>query len=312
MGSELFPGRRLADLTRELSAIFALTFEDHDETTLARWLYDHCYTSSVLVPASDAVASEDDNLLTDLIEANHGSPGWEEGWQIDQALAKGRLLARKNGGLRTFAPGEYVTSRGLGYGPESEGPVMVFRVNESRTLQSSYYYAFGETICPFEEETGMLRFYWNIGPQDAPKLMAWVTRRLNLFQIPFLIKFPKRRASYSRRDTVVLYIHRWFYPIAALVLETVYQQVAEYLRSDTPLFTRELLPGLGFAEDPGESFGNHRCRLLARALLLHSTGNSSNPMLALEETFRQQSLSLAHPWLNDAASHDYQFPFISA
>jgi hypothetical protein len=42
------------------------------------------------------------------------------------------------------------------------------------------------------------------------------------------------------------------------------------MRPGTPVFTKFLAPGLGLAEDPGQgdSFGQHRCRLLADAMIL--------------------------------------------
>lgn len=297
----------MAHLTDQLNAIFALNLEDHDKASLARWLYDHCYAQSILAPVSKDRTTGQDNLLATLIAANHSKASWVEGWQIDQVLTKGSILAGKNGGLRTFAAGEYISSRGPGCGPAPEGPVMVFRISESQTLQPAYYYAFGETICPFAG-SDMLRFYWNIPAQHAPKLMACLTRGMDRFQVPFSLKFPKKATSYARRDTAVLYTHRWYYPITALVLEAVYQDVAACLRPDTPLFTRQLAPGLGFAEDPGESFGEHRCRILARALL----NSSSEPFGALQEAFRHEGLSLDRPWLNAESRDDYAFPDMSA
>jgi hypothetical protein len=295
-----------------LSAIVTRDQAEEDVAELARWLYDRCYTHSILSPEPDDVAADDGEFVSLLAAANQSRAGWEEGWTIDQPLANGRILARKHGAVRTFVAGEYVSSRGPGCGPEAEGPVMIFRVSESRTLQTSYYYSFGEAVCPFEETTGMLRFYWNIAATDAPQLMKLATASLNRFQIPFHMKFPAKRSSYGRRDAVVLYVHRWYYRITALVLEPVYANVANCLRPDTPLFTKELAPGLGFAEDPGGSFGEHRCRILAQCLLQCRTRTVREKLQAVHQAFRERGLSLAHSWLNPGSSDDYQFPFPAA
>lgn len=198
----------MANLQGELSAIVARDHDEEDAAELARWLYDRCYTYSILSPEPDDTAVEDGDLVALLAAANQSRPGWEEGWMIDQPLANGRILARKNGAMRTFVAGEYVSSRGPGCGAEAEGPVMIFRVSESRTLQTSYYYSFGEAVCPFEETAGMLRFNWNIAAADVPRLMELATTALNRFQVPFHMKFPAKRSSYGRRDAVVLYVHR--------------------------------------------------------------------------------------------------------
>jgi hypothetical protein len=308
MGSGLFLGDPLANFAEELKAIAALDREEEDPGDLARWLYEHCYTKSILAP-DDEPDAEIEDLVSLLAASNHSRAGWEQGWTIDQVLAGGRMLARKNGHARTFAAGEYISSRGPGAGPESEGPVVVFRVSESRTLQPSYYYAFSETICPFEEDTGMLRYYWNIRAAHAPMLMACATRGLNRFQIPFHMKFPVKESSYGRRDAVVLYSHCWYYSITAMVLESVYADIADHLRPETPLFTKELAPGLGIAEDPGESFGQHRCRILAQCLLDHRGQTVDEKLHAFKEAFSQRGFSLDSPWLNAGSANEYRFPF---
>ncbi len=128
MGSRVFLGDRLAKLAEELSAIASLKREEDDPADLTRWLYDHCYTKSILAPENEPDADIGD-LVSLLAASNHSRAGWEEGWTIDQVLAGGRMLARKNGHARTFAAGEYISSRGPGAGPESEGPIMVFRMS---------------------------------------------------------------------------------------------------------------------------------------------------------------------------------------
>lgn len=318
MGCGLLPGSRLADLAAELDAIFALhlPFDAEGEAVLARWLYEHCYTRSILAtaealtpPASDG----DGELLPALAQANQSRPGWEEGWHVEHATTRGRILARKNGSLRSFAAGEYISSQGPGCGPEAEGPLLVFRVSESKTLQPAYYHVFGETICPFEEHTGIVRCYWNIGAEAAAKLVESVTQLFNRFQIPFQLKVPKGKAGYARRDTAVLYIHRWYFPITALLLESVYTDLAGHLKAETPLFTKQLAPGMALAEDPaGESFGRHRCRLLARALLRSGDVSAPGKMQALEEEFRREGLSLGKPWLNAGCNQEYPYPFPTA
>ena len=96
------------------------------------------------------------------------------------------------------------------------------------------------------------------------------------------------------------------------MLESVYVDIANRLRPDAPLFTKELAAGLGFAEDPGGSFGEHRCRILAHCLLRCRAQTVAERLQAVEEAFRERGLSLAHSWLNAGSADDYTFPFRAA
>ena len=63
-----------------------------------------------------------------------------------------------------------------------------------------------------------------------------------------------------------MYIDRRYYPIAALLVESIYGGVRPWLNASTPLFAKPLARGLALAEDPGDSFGKHRCTILAGAM----------------------------------------------
>ena len=49
--------------------------------------------------------------------------------------------------------------------------------------------------------------------------------------------------------------------------DNVVVAMADYQRPRVPAFTLPLAPGVGLAEGPGESFGEHRCGLLADGIL---------------------------------------------
>jgi len=69
-----------------------------------------------------------------------------------------------------------------------------------------------------------------------------------------------------------------------------------------PLFTRRLRAGIGVAEDPGngESFGMHRCRLAADAIVAAWWQGRADPEArfeAVEARFRLYGLTLDRPYL---------------
>jgi len=246
--------------------------------------------------------------LTEALKAANGSRSkWVEGWRIDQVLDDGRIVARKNGTERAFLPGEYITHRGLGAGPKEGSDITVFVAAGSSEIQPAFYYAFGETIGD-AEPAEILRFYWNIQPEGAPRLMKALTRELNRFQLPFRFKCLNNTSFFSRRDAAVLYIDPRYYFVTALLVESVHSEVLRYLNAGTPLFTKPLAHGLALAEDPGDSFGQHRCAILGGAMTA-SRGKPVQERLAeVRRRFEERGLSLDTPWLNPNSPGRYEYP----
>jgi hypothetical protein len=84
------------------------------------------------------------------------------------------------------------------------------------------------------------------------------------------------------------------------------------LEPGIPAFTKSLAPGLGLAEDPGEgqSFGEHRCHLLAEALIAtHESGLRSLPerTRVVADRFERAGLDLAAVFLNPGSRDQYDF-----
>ena len=97
------------------------------------------------------------DLTAELIAANQSREGWDLGWRLEQGLEDGRVLARKGGSLRAFAPGQYITLGGPGARKEEGQPIRVFAPAGSADAQPGFYYAFGETIADFDEFEDLLR-----------------------------------------------------------------------------------------------------------------------------------------------------------
>jgi hypothetical protein len=275
-------------------------------------LYNRCYTVSIFdspemhrLPYGRGSVKD----LTPVLEAAHRSrASWDEGWKIDQMLSDGRILARKGAAARAFLPGEYVTHRGIGSGPKASAMMNIFVPPGSAELQPGYYYAFGETVSEFEEGEQTIRFFWNITADGAPRLMEAITQQFNQFQIPFRFKCQIRSSDYPRRDAAVLYLHSRYYPIAALVVEAIHAQISPWLNPGTPLSAKRLAGGLAFAEDPGESFGENRSKILAAAMAATRGKSADERMAEVRRQFEQRGLSLDQPWRNPGSVDRYQFP----
>ncbi len=301
-------------LVEELNAILAADLPDQDDPgKLATILYNRCYTVSILdAPLSAASSVGPEDLTPLLAAANRSRAIWDEGWRIDQLLDAGRILARKGGAARAFLPGEYLTYRGVGSGPAAGAMVNVFVPPGSADLQPTYYHAFSEAVGEFEEGEQTVRFFWNVSVEGAPHLMETITHELNRFQIPFRFKCVNRASDYPRRDAAVLYLHSRYYPITALVTESIYPRLAARLYPGTPLFAKRLADGLAFAEDPGESFGENRMKILAASMVASRGKSVKERLQELGRQFEQRGLSLDRPWLNPESVDRYEFPFPAA
>jgi hypothetical protein len=296
-------------LTAELEAILAADWlESDDPSKLAGRLYDRCYNHSILDPAPARTADGRD-LLPTLLAANQSRPTWDEGWQIDQPLDDGRVLARKGGAARAFLPGEFITDRGPDRGPDAGGAINVFTAPGTPELQTWFYFAFGETVDDLGSGTASLRVYWNIAPEGAAPLMEAITRELNRFQVPFRFKCLRNTDHFTRRDPAILYVSRRYCPIVAMLVEKIYPRIRPWLRETVPLFTKPSAPGLGMAEDPGESFGQHRSKILAEAILASRGKSVPERLEELVRQFARRGLSLETPWLNAGSPEGYRYPF---
>jgi hypothetical protein len=312
----IFAGRRIA---ANSLAPFQLSYMPVPQNPLISSLqmqfYQHCYARRFAGAITDPTTPPDggQDLTTELEQANSSRERWETHWQIVQVLSSGQIAVQRNGLSRLLWPGEYLVSDGT-VGPPRRGSfVSVFCRKQSTVLQPGFYFAFGETLPDQQDESGPVRFYWNVQSGGVLELVRRVTQELNRFQIPFRFKCLTRAGLYERADAAVLFVAKRLYRIVAELLAVVYGEIAPRLRPDTPLFSKPLDAGLGLAEDPanGESFGSHRCRLLAEAVCQADAQGQRTTDLrleAVEKHFQQHGLTLAAPYLGPGSMDSYEWP----
>jgi hypothetical protein len=232
-------------------------------------LYRHVYSRPFRSPLPDADVrddpSEDPSLIRSLSVANASQDRWEHGWSISQVHSSGQITAQRGNVSRSLWAGQFLSQDGPGARPRPGAQISIFYPRESMTLQSGFYYCFGETSEDESFALGLVRIYWNVAIEGAPELVGRLSARLNFFQVPFRLKCSVMPSQFARTDVAVVYLAKRLFPLVADLLHEVYPGVSPFLGPDVPLFTFRLAPGVGIAEDPGngESFGQHRCRLLA-------------------------------------------------
>jgi hypothetical protein len=170
----------------------------------------------------------------------------------------------------------------------------------------------------FDPQTGrQVRFYWNVAADGAAGFLHEIGIRLEHRRIPFQAKVPVDPAYYARTDAGVLYLNDEDVEAARDAIAATYRAIRDQLRPSVPLFTRELAPGLAFAESPPtrESFGQHRCGLVAEGLVLGQQRGAHDPearLVVLRERLTAYGLDLDNLERNPTSRYPYRLDVLNA
>ncbi|MBY0574367.1 MAG: hypothetical protein K2P84_11865, partial [Undibacterium sp.] len=243
------------------------------------------------------------SLVAIFTQANQTPDGWDPGWEVYQMTADGRISVQKAERSRVAIPGDYASYKWTKEGV-SIGDHVTLRVYPgSSEAQAGYFFAFGSTLTDQFDEFDLMRFYFNITAEAAPTLLSTLTALLNRHAIPFRFKTLVDARAYQRADAAVLYLAKRYYHQVVSLLPYVYHELGNGIQSATPMFCKTLAPGMGVAEDPGggESFGQHRCGLVAAGLVDAWVAGLQDPdakLIAIEKRFNELGINLATPHLN--------------
>jgi hypothetical protein len=265
-------------------------------------LYDRCYARRVPRSSASAAhaASADIEFGRRLAAANAGRERWDRGWVIHQFGPNGQVFVRKGDRERVAVPGAFIFDAAPGMTPQIGSSVSVRAASETYEAQPGYYFAFGESLDELADNLSLTRLYFHCRAEDAASLVSELTAALNRFQTPFQLKTPTAPALYGRTDAAVLYVGARYFPITARIVAFAREKVR--LEATTPLFTKTLWPGVGAAVEPGtgESFGSHRCRLMAEGIVDAWRRGEQGALAryaATEARFAAADLDLKRPWL---------------
>lgn len=244
-----------------------------------------------------------------LDKANKGEGYFDSGWSVLREETDGSVAVTK-GGLRLHIQRDK-------HLPEYEKSAVVGDVVSilmpKNLVQNGFYMAVGNA--GLQREEAMVRIYFNVTPEGAVAVMAGLTEKLNEMGIPFSFKTLYNSADYQRYDSGVLYFGKQDYKLVRQVVSDVYQQNQSVFKQETPLFTLELAPGLGLAEEPDkkfgseESFGMNRCQIIAHGLLMawqQEDNSAVGRITAISEQFSGLGIDWQRPYLNADSEDIYQ------
>ena len=247
--------------------------------------------------------------LTGLLsEANGGHGSWDPGWEIIKIEKNGQEFAVQKDGLTLWAYPREIFVRG---GTARVGKKSYIKIaKELRELLPGFYMAIGNATSDYNSGN-VVRIYWNITAAGAVPLMSNLTVELNAMNLPFRFKILKNPHVFSRTDGAVLYINKQYLKDSKHSLSKVYKIIRIYLNHPTPFFAKKLAPGLSLAESPsssGESFGEHRCRILAEAIYNTCKKEIRSPdvkVLEVNRYFASLGIDFDRAYLNPNSVDDY-------
>jgi class II lanthipeptide synthase len=246
-------------------------------------------------------------FLQALSAANPGHGSQEGGWRV-HGFEDDRVVVEREG-LRLWVNSDDVLA-GDACEVAANTAVRVRLPKELLRLSPGYYMALGDRGLPSDNPEGVVRFYWNLRSETASRFLTAALWGLNAAGLAFRLKVVNDPDEYRRCDAGVLYVRKPDCQTALGIVETVYYEVGRELKSATPGFTKRLARGLALAEDPGDgdSFGMHRCMLLAEGIVrAHEQGRSSlgDRLMVVDQCFLDAGLNLDAPFLNAGSVDSY-------
>lgn len=261
-----------------------------------------------MVEGRAAASPESRSAFTaELSAANRGSGFWSSGWTVT-GTRNGGVEATKDG-LSLYLPAALM--RPIGGAAEPGSQVQARSPKELLTASPGFYMGMGDRELIAGTGDRLLRTYWRMHSHSAVRFVEEVTSRLNREGLAFRLKVVSDPGEFDRRDAVVLYFLGSAWQGARMLLTELHRDLAAGLREGSPALTRRVAPGVSLAEDPGhgESFGMHRCGLMADALLLCFERGINNPeakVQALREVMGEEGLALESPYLSAGSNTQYK------
>jgi hypothetical protein len=307
-------GRRRGSLPGRVRRwLSAEVLKEYVQETLTEELYHNYYTRGFARPGKDdqsewAIHMGITPFLRRLIECNVGSGTIEHGWVIDERDGKKAVVTRHDGLKLWISDFEHIVSSE----PADQGVRVALRLPKHLLGRSpGYYVALGDKPLPAEANIPLTRIYCNIGVTSAGPLVKILTRVLNAEKIPFCLKVLSEPSRFGRGDSAVLYTRRADFEIIRMVIWRTISTPKMFFENSTPAFTKRLAPGIGVAEDPGDgrSFGQHRCGLIAQALIEAAANNAQSredKIVYVDKAFKSCELDLDAPFLGPGAVDLYR------
>ena len=268
--------------------------------TISDLIYQRYYTAE-----SEEKPQKINQFIQQLKRANAHKSYWSAHWKVLHIDIDGSVVAEKNGLRKLAKTGEYLKQIPIRH-IQQDDLVKLFISTALLTKEDGFFHVYGKEISDDFGEA-MIRFYFNLKPAGAIKLIALLTQNLN---IPFQFKCLKKSNLYTRADAGVLYFDKRFFFEIYPILQDIFIQIEPFLKPEIPLFTLKIKDGIAFAENPSEeneSFGTTRSKLIAEALVktFFNGTTAENRLEKMRAIIGKQGFD----WDNFHLNQDSRFPY---
>nr|AVH79535.1 hypothetical protein [Synechocystis sp. PCC 9413] len=244
--------------------------------------------------------------------SNTGTGYFDEGWVVVREEEDGSVAVHKNGLTLHIQRDKHLKSAAEII---SIGNPIEIRLPKN-LVQNGFYMAVGNAGVhqPTGSQSQLVRIYWSLTPEGAVAVMKSLTEKLNGIDLPFTFKVLYNPSDYKRYDSGVLYFDSHHYETVRPILQQIYTDNKTHFLPETPLFTKILAPGLALAEEPiakfsaVESFGTHRCQIVANGLLdacKRQYKSAESRLKSIVEHFYFSGIDLNTPYLNPESKDIY-------
>jgi len=288
-----------------------------NEAELAEHLYSDWYLGVAAPDANEFRVRPPgpvDVNLVDVLRARHVDTGrWVSGWTVTSISNRGRIAVASNGQHRVVCRVDVLPVARPYLPPRIGERVSITARRDVVDPAGAFWFAYAGGWDENAIPPGLVRFYWNAPRYAAPSVVGSVTRHLAGTRTSYALKVAIGDADVLRPEGVVLYLTTDEVDGACPAIREAYREVAAQLRAAVPRLTLRLGHGLAVAEDPdtGESFGQHRCRLVAEAIshgLRIGSAGGAETGAALLEHVRAGGIDPKRPHLRPGSTKDYRWP----
>lgn len=256
---------------------------------LGRQLKDLLYSSYYQLGHAQPTNTQNErigngSMETELMQCLGDLGNWDEGWKLLEKRKQASKICKN--GLTLWASTEHIRNTDKG---------IAVLMPASRTNVSPGFFAVVGEAGPEEEQGIITRVYFHIEPAGACILTKTLVEFFNAHKTRFSYKVLSDSAAFTRADSAVLYLDKQDYPMVETFIHEHWQTLSPFLRHNTPAFTKAIAKGVAVAEDPGngDSFGEHRCQLIAEVLIANHYSEVHEIALisSVEEAFLRNEIA---------------------